>query len=210
MESSGTRMVDEDFDSEEMADELIDAIDDETDSDAMDGLTKRERNIEEGRESERQRKAQELKKQLRRRQLGLINYRWPALVLILGGIMAITSEFLTVMYRDPVEIPPEVGFDTFLEAFFRSGGIIYIFPVIAGVLMIVLSFFAYSNPRATWLAAIPASLLMMSGGTVYFLVTFAVTAQPQYVEFIYATPVALTMIIAGVVALLAIAMKEAE
>ena len=203
-------MVDEDFDSEEMADELIDAIDDEADSDSVDGLTKRERDIEVGQESERQRKAKELKKQLRKRQLGLINYRWPALVLILGGIMAISSEFLTVMFRDPVEIPPEVGFDTFVEAFSRTGGVIYIFPIIGGVFMIGLSYFAYSNPRATWLAIIPALLLFMSGGTVYFLITFAVTAQPLYADFIYATPIALTMLIAGIVPLLAIAMKETE
>ncbi len=210
METSGTRMFDEDYDSEEMADELIDSIDEEADSDAVDGLAKREREIEVGRDSERQRKAQELKKQLRKRQLGLINYRWPALVLILGGIMAITSEFLKVMERDPVVIPPEVGFDTFVEAFIRTGGIIYIFPVISGVFMIILSYFAYSNPRATWLAIIPALLLIMSGGIVYFLITLGVTAQPQYTGFIFATPVALTMLIAGVVALLAVAMKEAE
>ena len=102
-------MFDEDYDSEEMADELIDAIDEEADSDAVDGLTKREREIEVGRESERQRKAQELKKQLRRRQLGLINYRWPAIVLILGGIMAIMSQFLKVMERDPLEIHQRSG-----------------------------------------------------------------------------------------------------
>ncbi|MHA2026837.1 MAG: hypothetical protein ACW98U_13140 [Candidatus Thorarchaeota archaeon] len=203
-------MVDEDFDSEEMADELIDAIDDEADSGAVDGLTKKERDIEAGRESERQRKAKELKKQLRKRQLGLINYRWPAIVLILGGVMAISTEFLTVMFRDPIEIPPEVGFDTFVEAFSRTGGIIYLFPIIAGALMIVLSYFAYSNPRATWLAIIPALLLFMSGGTVYFLVTFAVTLQPLYVDFIYATPVTLTMMLAGIVSLLAIAMRERE
>ena len=210
METSGTRMFDEDYDSEEMADKLIDAIDEEADSDAVDGLTKREREIEVGRDSERQRKAQELKKQLRKRQLGLINYRWPALVLILGGIMAITSEFLKVMERDPIVIPPEVGFDTFVEAFMRTGGLVYIFPVISGAFMIILGYFAYSNPRATWLALIPAVLLIMSGGTVYFLITLGVTAQPEFSGFIYATPVALTMLIAGVVALLAIAMKEAE
>jgi hypothetical protein len=203
-------MVDEDFDSEEMADDLIDAIDEEADSAAVDGLTKREREIEVSRDSERQRKAQELKKQLRRRQLGLINYRWPAIVLILGGIMAISSQFLTVMERDLAVIPPEVGFDTFVEAFVRTGGLVYIFPVIAGAFMIILSYFAYSNPRATWLALIPAVLLIMAGGTVYFLITLGVTAQPEFSGFIYATPVTLTMIIAGVVALLAIAMKEAE
>ncbi|MFW9795256.1 MAG: hypothetical protein ACFFEE_13190 [Candidatus Thorarchaeota archaeon] len=203
-------MVDEDYDSEEMADELIDAIDEEADSDTADGLTKREREVEESRESERARKAQELKKQLRRRQLGLINYRWPAAVLILGGILSIFTEFILVMYRDPVVIPPEVGFDTFLEAFVRSGGVIYIFPIIAGAIMIILSYFAYSNPRMTWFAIIPAMLLIMSGATVYFLVTFAVTAQPEFAGYIYASGGPLTMIIAGVVALLAIAMKERE
>ena len=76
--------------------------------------------------------------------------------------------------------------------------------------MIILGYFAYSNPRATWLAIIPAILLIMSGGTVYFLITLGVTAQPEFAGFIYATPVALSMVIAGVVALLAIAMKEAE
>ncbi len=203
-------MFDEDYDSEDMADELIDAIDEEADSDAVDGLTEREREIEVSRESGRQRKAQELKKQLRKRQLGLINYRWPALVLILGGIMAIMSQFLKVMERDLAVIPPEVGFDTFVDAFMRTGGPIYLFPVISGAFMIILSYFAYSNPRATWLAIIPATLLIMSGGTVYFLITLGVSAQPQYTDFIYATPVALSMVIAGVVALLAIAMKEAE
>lgn len=203
-------MFDEDYDSEEMADELIDTIDEEADSDAVDGLTEREREIEISRESERQRKARELKKQLRKRQLGLINYRWPALVLILGGIMAIMSQFLKVMERDLAVIPPEVGFDTFVDAFVRTGGPIYLFPVISGAFMIILSYFAYSNPRATWLAIIPAALLIMSGGTVYFLITLGVSAQPQYTDFIYATPVALSMVIAGVVALLAIAMKEAE
>lgn len=203
-------MVDEDFDSEEMADELIDAIDDEADSDAVDGLTKRERKIEAGRMSERQQKAAELRKQLRRRQLGLVNYRWPAIVLILGGVMGIISEFLTVMYRDPAVIPQEVGFDNFVDAFSRTGGVIYIFPVIAGAIMIVLAFPAYSNPKATWLSIIPAMMLIMAGGTVFFLVTFAVTAQPSYTDYIYATPSVLTMIIAGVVAFLAIFMREYE
>ncbi len=203
-------MADEDYNSEEMADELIDAIDEDADSDAADGMTKREREIEESRESERVRKAQELKKQLRRRQLGLINYRWPAIVLILGGILAISSEFTQVMYRDPLVIPSDVGFNTFLDAFMLSGGVIYIFPIIAGALMIILSYFAYSNPRATWIALIPALMLLMSGSTVYFLITFAVTAQPEFTGAIYASGGPLTMIIAGVVALLAIAMKERE
>ncbi|MFW9768293.1 MAG: hypothetical protein ACFFF9_09450 [Candidatus Thorarchaeota archaeon] len=203
-------MVDENHDSEEMAEEIIDAIDDEADSDLVDGLSKKERKIEEDRGSERQRKAQDLRKQLRKRQLGLINYRWPAAVLILGGIMAIISEFLTIMYRDPAVIPPEVGFDSFLQGFTRNGGVIFIFPMLAGAIMLVLSYFAYSNPKKTWLAIIPAMMLMMAGGTIFFLVTFAVSLEPSYTGYIYATPSVLTTIIAGVVALLAIAMRETE
>jgi len=200
--------MDEDS-SEEMAEELIDAIDDETDEDYDDGLTKNEREIEVSKESERQRKAQELRKQLRKRQLGMLTYKWPAIVLIMGGIMAILTEFLNAMVRE-AGVPPEVGFDTFIEAFTRTGGIIYLFPVIAGVFMIILSYFAYRNPRATWLGLIPAAMLGMSGGTVYFLVTFAVTADPSLEGLLYASPVPLSMIIAGVMGLLAIAMKEKE
>ncbi|MFW9834566.1 MAG: hypothetical protein ACFFEK_11260 [Candidatus Thorarchaeota archaeon] len=195
--------------SEDMAEDLIDAIDDDAKDETDDGLTKKEREIEISRESERQKKAHELRKQLRKRQLGLLTYKWPAIVLILGGIMAIITEFLDVMVRKP-GVPPEVGFSNFVEALTRTGGVIYVFPLIAGVFMIILSYFAYSNPRATWLALIPAAMLGMSGGTVYFLITFAVTADPSLEGLLYASPVALSMIIAGVIALLAIAMKEKE
>jgi hypothetical protein len=195
--------------SEDMAEDLIDAIDNDEKDDTDDGLTKKEREIEISRESERQKKAHELRKQLRKRQLGLLTYKWPAIVLILGGAMAITTEFLDVMVREP-GVPPEVGFRTFIEALIRTGGVIYVFPLIAGVLMIILSYFAYRNPRATWLALIPAAMLGMSGGTVYFLITFAVTADPSLEGLLYASPVPLSMIIAGVIALLAIAMKEKE
>ncbi|MFX1579876.1 MAG: hypothetical protein ACFFBJ_09540 [Promethearchaeota archaeon] len=195
--------------SEDMAEDLIDAIDDDAKDETDDGLTQKEREIEISRESERQKKAHELRKQLRKRQLGLLTYKWPAIVLILGGAMAITTEFLDVMVREP-GVPSEVGFGTFIEALIRTGGIIYVFPLIAGVLMIILSYFAYRNPRATWLALIPAAMLGMSGGTVYFLITFAVTADPSLEGLLYASPVPLSMIIAGVIALLAIAMKEKE
>jgi len=199
--------------SEDMAEELIDAIDDDDDSDYVDdGLTKKERQIEVSRESERQRKAQELKKQLRKRQLGILSYRWSAMVLIFGGILAITTNFLEVMVREP-GVPPEVGFATFIEALLRTGGIIYVFPIIAGVFMIILSYFAYTNPRATWLALIPAAMLGMSGGTVYFLISFAVSpplGDPNLAGLIYATSTPLSMIIAGIIALLAIALKEKE
>ena len=196
--------------SEEMAEDLIDAIDEEADDDEVrDGLTTKEREIEISRESERQRKAQELRKQLRRRQLGMLTYRWPAMILIIGGILAISTEFLQVMHREP-GVPSEVGFGTFPEAFARTGGPIYLFPLIAGVFMIVLSYFAYRNPRQTWLALIPAAMMGMSGGTVLFLVTFAVTADPSLDGLIYATPTVLSMFIAAVVALFAIALREKE
>jgi hypothetical protein len=210
MQASGVRMDEDSSNSEDMAEELIDAIDDDADSEYVDdGLTKKEREIEVTRESERQRKAQELKKQLRKRQLGILSYRWPALVLIIGGVLAISTEFLDVMVRLP-GVPPEVGFSTFLEALIRSGGVIYLFPVIAGIFMIALSYFARTNPKATLLALIPAAMLGMAGGTVYFLVAFAVTADPGLTDLLYATPTPLSMIIAGVIALLAIALREKE
>jgi len=196
--------------SEDMAEDIVDAIDDEADSDHIDdGLTKKEREIEISRESERQRKALELKKQLRKRQLGMLSYRWPAFVLIAGGLLAISTNFLEVMVRLP-GVPPEVGFSTFIDALLRSGGVIYLFPLIAGIFMIALSYFARTTPRATWLAIIPAVMLGMAGGTVYFLVTFAVTFDPSLDGLLYATPIPLSMIIAGIIALLAIALREKE
>ena len=197
--------------SEKMAEDLIDAIDDEADSDSVDdGLTKKEREIEVSRESERQRKAQELKKQLRKRQLGLLTYRWPAVVLIFGGLLAISTEFLQVMVREP-GVPPEVGINTYFETIFRpGGGVFFLTPLIAGIFMIVLSYFSYRNPKATWLALIPAALLGMAGAYVFFLVTFAVTIDPSLAGLIYASPTALSMIIAGVIALFGIALKEKE
>jgi hypothetical protein len=200
----------EDNESSDIAKELVDAIDEEAESDqATDGLTKRERHVEKRRMSERERKAEELRKQLRKRNLGLLNYRWPAAMLILAGIMAIMSNFLQVMTR--LEgVPPEVGFNTFIDAYYLSGGVIYLFPVIAGSFMIVLSYFSYTTPKATWLALIPALMLFMAGATVYGLVTFAVTAQPELTGLIYATGVPVSMFIAGGIALLAIYMREKE
>jgi hypothetical protein len=201
----------EEDESSDKAEEIAHAVDEKVRSNqADDGLTERERQIEKRKMSEREKKAHELRKQLRKRNLGLLNYRWPAAMLILTGIMAITSNFLQVMTRKE-GVPSEVGFNTFIEAFFLTGGgVIYIFPVIAGSFMIVLSYFSYSNPKATWLALIPALMLFMAGGTVYFLVTFAVTAQPELTNLIYATGVPVSMFIAGGIALLAIYMREKE
>ena len=200
----------EDKESTDLAEELVDAIDEDAEPDqAGDGLTVRERHIESKRMSERERKAEELRKQLRKRSLGLLNYRWPAMMLVFCGIMAIMSNFLQVMTR--LEgVPPEVGFNTYIDAFLITGGVFFLFPVIAGSFMIMLSYFAYRTPKATWLALIPSMMLFMAGGTVYFLVTFAVSAQPELTGLIYATGVPLSMLIAGGIALLAIYMREKE
>jgi hypothetical protein len=203
--------MNEENESTDIAEEIVDAIDEEAGPDeSRDGLTKRERQIESKRMSERERKAEELRKQLRKRSLGLLNYRWPAMMLIFSGIMAIMSNFLQVMTRLP-GVPPEVGFNTFIDAFFLSGGgVIFLFPIIAGSFMILLSYFSYTNPKATWLAIIPALMLFMAGGTVYYLITFGVTAQPELTGLIYATGVPLSMFIAGGIDLLAVYMREKE
>ena len=203
--------MDEDgADSDDMAEDLVDAVDEEADDEVVDdGLTTKEREIEVSRETERQKKAQELRKQLRKRQLGILTYRWPAITLILGGVLAISTEFLKVMTRE-AGVPPEVGFNIFPEAFVRTGGVVYLFPLIAGVFMVVLSYFSYRNPRYTWLALIPAALMGMSGGTVLFLTSFAVTVDPSLEGLIYPTPTVFSMFIAAVIALLAIALKEKE
>lgn len=196
--------------SRDLAEELVDAIDENGDLDQEgDGLTKRERHIESKRMSDRERKAEELRKQLRKRNLGLLNYRWPATMLVFSGIMAIMSNFLQVMTR--LEgVPSDVGFSTFIDAFILSGGVIYLFPLIAGSFMIALSYFAYTKPKATWLALIPSLMLFMAGGTVYFLVTVAVSFQPELTGLIYATGVPISMFIAGGIALIAIYMREKE
>ena len=76
--------------------------------------------------------------------------------------------------------------------------------------MIILSYFSYRNPRYTWLAIIPAALVAMAGGTVIFLVNFAVAVDPSLEGLIYTTPTVLSMFIAAVIALLAIALREKE
>ena len=98
-----------------------------------------------------------------------------------------------------------------MRCFFdMTGGVIYMFPLVAGIFMIVLSYFSYTTPRTTWLAIIPAILMAMSGGTVYFLITFAVTADPTLTDHIYGTGVPISMFIAALIALLAIWMRERE
>jgi hypothetical protein len=191
-------------DSEEMADEIVRAVDDE--EEAEDGLTAREREIEEEKEAERMRRAKELKRHLRKRELGLIHYRWPSAMLIISGIASIWTEFLVVMNQET----RVYGFDTFFDAMVSQGNVFFMFPLIAGIVIIILGIFAYNDPRATYLSVIPGMLMIMSGGYVFFLVTFAVTADPNLVGQISATGTPLSMIIMGFVAMLSIALREKE
>ncbi|TFG32031.1 hypothetical protein EU528_04610 [Candidatus Thorarchaeota archaeon] len=197
-------------DSTKMAEDLVDAIDDEAGSDDVeDGLTKRERGIEASRVTERERKAEELRKQLRKRSLGMLNYRWAAGSLIIGGILAIISNFMQAMTRGAI-VPPEVGFNTFWEGFLQYGGLYFILPIISGAFMIILAYFAYTTPKYTWLALIPGMILAMAGLFVYFLITFAVTYQPELTDELYAAFAPILMIVAAVFNLVAIALKERE
>lgn len=200
----------EEKDSTDMAEDLVDAIDNETEQEEVDdGLTKRERSIEVSRTAEREKKAQKLKKQLRKRSLGMLNFRWPMYLLVIGGVIAIITNFLQIMVRTSA-VPPEVGFYNFIEAFSKTGGALYLFPIVAGVIMIILGYFAYTTTKYAWLALIPAVMLGMAGGTVYFLITFAVDNQPHLTGEIYASIIPLVMFFAAGLNLVAIASKERE
>jgi len=197
-------------DSTEMAEDLVDAIDDEAGpGNVDDGLTKRERGIEVSRVADRERKAEELKKQLRKRSLGMLNYRWASYSLIIGGIIAIISNFVQAMTRGPT-VPPEVGFDTFFSGFLAYGGAYFILPLVSGVFMILLSYYSYTIPKYTWLALIPGMILAMVGLYVYFLITFAVTYQPELTDELYAAFAPILMIVAAAFTLAAVFLKEKE
>jgi hypothetical protein len=196
---------DDDAVSDELASELIDAV--EEDFDKGDALTERERKIEDKKEEERKRKAKELKKQLRRKELGLLQYRWPAIVLGLTGILSIWTEFLVVMYHDP-----GIGFDTFWEVFLFGAGslqpynIFFIFPLISGGILILLGYFAYTNPKATYLSVFPAMMMAMSGMNVYFWISVTLQAFPS--ASVSATSTPMTMLLTGVLSLLSILLRE--
>ncbi|TFG34830.1 hypothetical protein EU527_01260 [Candidatus Thorarchaeota archaeon] len=202
--------MDENKDSTEMAEDLVDAIDEDAEGNEVDdGLTKRERSIEVSRVHEREKKAEELRKQLRKRKLGLLNYRWSAGILIIGGIIAIITNFTQVMTMTEA-VPSEVGFNNFIEAFSRTGGAVYLFPAVAGITMIIIGYFAYTTPRYTWFSIFPAMLLAWSGATVYFLITFAVTIQEELTGEIYATFAPLLMFIIAMFNIIAIVAREYE
>ena len=190
---------------EEMAEEIADAVFEESEMDAEDGLTRKEKEVEKNKEEERARKARILKRQLRKRELGVLHYRWPAIILVIAGLLAISTEFLPVMVH-----PPEVGFDTYFEVFMSTGGLFFLFPVLAGIILIISGVIAYNNPRAPYLSIIPAMMMTMAGAMVYFLVSFAVTFDPNMEGQVFATGVPISMFIIAIAALLSIAMREKE
>ncbi len=185
---------------DDAAREMVDAVRSETDK-QEDGLTRREREIEQKRQEERRRKAYELKRQLRMRDLGMVRYRWSAAVLVLTGILSIWTEFLVVMVR-----PPDIGFDTYLDAFLRTNNAFFLFPLIAGGLLTVCGVLAYWNSKATFLSVIATGMMVMSGSMVYFLITFAVTVDPELV--VYSTGTPLMMILLGLASLVSIILRE--
>ncbi|MEE8182072.1 MAG: hypothetical protein V3T87_02035 [Candidatus Thorarchaeota archaeon] len=192
-------------DPEGMAEEIADAVFEESEEDAEDGLTRKERDVEKNKEEERARKARILKRQLRKRELGVLHYRWPAVILITSGLLAIWTQFVAVMVH-----PPEVGFDTYFEVFVSSGGLFFLFPTLAGIILIISGVIAYNDPRAPYLSVIPAMMMVMAGAMVYFLVSFAVTADPNMEGHVFATGVPISMFIIAIAALLSIAMREKE
>ncbi len=192
-------------DPEGMAEDIADAVFEESEEDVEDGLTRKEKEVEKKKEEERVRKARILRRQLRKRELGVLHYRWPAVMLMISGLLAIWTEFVAVMVH-----PPEVGFDTYFEVFMSTGGLFFLFPALAGIILIISGVVAYNNPRAPYLSVIPAMMMVMAGAMVYFLVSFAVTVDPSMEGQVFATGVPITMFIIGVTALLSIAMREKE
>ena len=192
-------------DPEDMAEEIADAVFEESGEDVEDGLTRKEKELEKKKGDERTRKARKLKKQLRKRELGVLHYRWPAAILVISGLLAIWTEFLAVMVH-----PPEAGFDTFFEVVLLTGNPFFLFPILAGILLIISGVLAYNYPRAPYIAIIPAMMMVMAGAMVYFLVSFAIAANPDMEGQVLATGVPVTMFIIAIVALISIALREKE
>ncbi|TXT55731.1 MAG: conserved membrane protein of unknown function [Candidatus Thorarchaeota archaeon] len=190
-------------DSEDMASDIVDSVLDDSEADD-DGLSSRERSVEELKEADRIAKAKQLRKQLRLRELGILRYRWPSAILIIAGIISIWTEFLPVL-NQPDAI---YQFNTFYEAFLLDPNVFWIFPIIAGVIYIVLGIFAYFDSRAPWLAVFPAMMIVMAGAFVYMIVSIAYYADPT--TTVSATQTPISMIIMGLVGLAAIFMREKE
>jgi len=195
------RKNEEKKDSSEMASGIEKAV--REDKAKEKGLTKSEERIERAKEQERKKKAKELRAKLRKRELGLMKYRWPAMILMITGFLGIWSEFLPVMNH-----PPDIGFDTFFDAYLMTGSLFFLFPMIGGVLLLAIGYWAYTEPRATYFSVIPAMMLAMSATTVYFLISFGLSVDPE--ANLAATGIPLTMIVYAIVALLSIPLREKE
>jgi hypothetical protein len=189
-------------DSSRMAEEITRSVDEEKAS-QDDGLTLRERSIAKSKEEERIRKARELKKQLRKRELGIVRYRWPAITLLLSGVLSVWTEFLAVMVH-----PPDAGFDSFFDATLSQyGGGFFLFPAIAGAIMILCGVFAYTNPRATFFSVFPAMMMAMAGMYVFFLTSIGQQLDPTGYS-VTGTP--FTMLLIALLSIMSILLREKE
>jgi hypothetical protein len=201
MEHKDERLSDGE-DSSDMADKIVRSVREEQKND--DGLTKRERSIEENKQAERVRKAKELRKQLRKKELGLVQYRWSMITLLAAGLLSIWTEFLPVMVH-----PVGVGFDNFVDGFARSsGGAFFLFPVIAGEIMIVCGLLAYDNPKFAWVSLVPGMMMAMCWMTVNFLITFALEVDPSAPYSATLTPFA--MLLLALLTVLAVLLRNEE
>ena len=194
-------------DADEMSDAIISAVkDDQNMSDDEDALSKGERRVELGKEEERILKAKQLKKELRKRELGILRYRWPTTVLVISGIFAIMTQFLAVWNQ----VSAFYVFNNYWEAFLFSANGFWLFPLISGIILIVIGFFAYTRPKATYFAVIPAMMMAMAGSMVYFLIELVAVGLPDFSNEIIATLAPIEMLVVAVLALLSIAIREKE
>lgn len=192
----------------ELSESIVEAVEkDQSKATDEDTLSRREKKIESTKEQERIQKARALKKQLRKRELGILRYRWPAAVLIITGMFSIITQFLPVWVQD--ELEPAYGFNTYMEGFFFNGNVFFLFPVISGIILIAIGFFAYTRPKATYWAVAPAMMMAMAGSFVYLLIEVALSV-PGVEVVISATGTPLQMLVTVILSLLAIALREKE
>ncbi|MHA1909616.1 MAG: hypothetical protein ACW98Y_20115 [Candidatus Thorarchaeota archaeon] len=190
-------------DPSEMSDAIIDAVNKERVEDD-DAFSKPERKVERTKEEERILKAKELKKQLRMRELGILRYRWPTAVLLISGIFSILTEFLDIWVQIP-NPDPAYGFDSYWAAFIFNPNVFWLFPIISGSILIVISYFAYTRPKYTFISIIPAMMMAIAGAFPFLLIEIAFG-----VVEIEMTLVPIQMVIVAILSLLAIAMREKE
>ena len=200
-----TSMVTEDGtqdDSEELAEAIVESVS-AGESAKEDGLTTREREIERRVAEERRRKGEEVKRRLKSRGVSPLRYRWPAGILLGAALLSVWTEFSVVMVH-----PPGIGFDTFFEVYLEYGSVFFLFPIVSGIFLVLCAYWAYTDPRGTFMSIIPAMMMTMSSATVYWLVSFAVAADPNIGVHVTETP--LTMLLVAVLCFLAIFMREKE